>query len=88
MPANSALAAAREVEGASGVDLALGGATRAIDEAMSELTLALWLAAVLVYMVMAVQDQSLVYPLIIMFTMPLAAIGAIALLAAAGRVSV
>ncbi len=80
-----ALAAAREVEAPSGVDLALGGATRAIDEAMSELTLALCLAAVLVYMVMAVQYESLLYPLIIMFTMPLAAIGAIGLLAAAGE---
>lgn len=80
-----ALAAAREVEGPVDVDLALGGATRAIDEAMSELTLALWLAAVLVYMVMAVQYESLLYPLIIMFTMPLAAIGAIALLAMAGE---
>jgi len=80
-----ALAAAREVEAPPGVDLALGGATRAIDEAMSELTLALWLAAVLVYMVMAVQYESLLYPLIIMFTMPLAAIGAIALLAIAGE---
>jgi len=80
-----ALAAAREVEAPADVDLALGGATRAIDEAMSELTLALCLAAVLVYMVMAVQYESLLYPLIIMFTMPLAAIGAIALLAMAGE---
>jgi len=80
-----ALAAAREVEGPKDVDLVLGGATRAIDEAMSELTLALCLAAVLVYMVMAVQYESLLYPFIIMFTMPLAAVGAIALLAMAGE---
>ncbi len=79
------LAAAREVEAPPGVDLVLGGATRAIEEAMSELTLALWLAAALVYMVMAVQYESLLYPLIIMFTMPLAAIGAIVLLAMAGE---
>lgn len=80
-----ALAAAREVEAPPGIDVVLGGSKRAIDESLSELKLALWLAVVLVYMVMAVQYESLLYPFIIMFTMPLAAIGAIGILVLAGE---
>ncbi len=80
-----ALAAAREVEAPPGIEVVLGGSKRAIDESLSELKLALWLAVVLVYMVMAVQYESFLYPFIIMFTMPLAAIGAIGILVLAGE---
>jgi len=44
-------------------------------EAFDGLTLALVLAIVLVYMVMAAQFESLLYPLIVMFSLPLAIIG-------------
>lgn len=44
-------------------------------EAFDGLILALILAVVLVYMVMAAQFESLLYPLIVMFSMPLAIIG-------------
>ncbi len=49
-------------------------------EAFSELFLSLILALVLVYMVMACQFESLRFPLVVMFSVPFAAIGVILLL--------
>ncbi len=46
-----------------------------MNEAFSGLITALLLAVLLVYMVMAAQFESLLYPFIVMFTMPLAVIG-------------
>ncbi len=63
----------------------LGGTTRVVNEAFSELSLAGWIAVVLVYMVMAVQYESLLYPLIVMFTLPLAGIGAIGFMTLTGQ---
>lgn len=60
-----------------GYSVALGGVHRLMADSFADLELALALAVVLVYMVMAVQFESLLYPLIVMFTVPLAAIGAI-----------
>jgi HAE1 family hydrophobic/amphiphilic exporter-1 len=56
------------------------GQLKQMNEAFSGLTLALVLAVILVYMVMASQFESLIHPFTVMFTMPLAAIGVIFLL--------
>lgn len=50
----------------------LGGENEEIVDAFQQLGLALILAIVLIYMVMAAQFESLLYPFIIMFTIPLA----------------
>jgi multidrug efflux pump subunit AcrB len=57
-----ALSAAREVEAPDGYSVELAGTTRVINEAFSDLSLAGWIAVVLVYMVMAIQYESLLYP--------------------------
>lgn len=61
--------------------LALGGQTSEMTEALDSLTFALLLAVFLVYAVMAAQFESLLQPLLIMFSVPLAAAGAILALA-------
>lgn len=45
-------------------------------DTINELTIAVGVAVLLVYMVMAIQFQSLIYPLIVLFTVPLAFTGA------------
>ncbi|MBS3938822.1 MAG: efflux RND transporter permease subunit [Peptococcaceae bacterium] len=55
--------------------VAMAGNLIEMEEAFSGLTMALILAILLVYMVMAAQFESLLYPFIIMFSMPLAVIG-------------
>jgi HAE1 family hydrophobic/amphiphilic exporter-1 len=55
----------------------MGGEQQEMIEAFSDLGLALILAVILVYMVMASQFESLLYPFIIMFSMPLAFAGGI-----------
>lgn len=62
-----------------------GGAQQDMTEAFSDLTLALFLAVLLVYMVMASQFESLLYPFIIMFSMPLGFAGGIFGLFVAGK---
>jgi hydrophobic/amphiphilic exporter-1 (mainly G- bacteria), HAE1 family len=64
--------------------LTLGGQTQEMDSALDSLTFALLLAIFLVYAVMAAQFESLVQPLLIMFSVPLAATGAIWVLGATG----
>ncbi|ERJ12628.1 efflux RND transporter permease subunit [Haloplasma contractile] len=59
----------------SGYTLELQGEQQQINSALIDLSLALILAVVLVYMVMAAQFQSLVFPFIVMFTIPLAFTG-------------
>ena len=59
--------------------------SRVLDEALDDMAFVGLLAVVLVYMVMAIQYESLVYPFIVMFTMPLALIGAIGFLLLAGQ---
>lgn len=61
------------------------GENQEMVEAFSNLFKALGLAVVLVYMIMASQFESLVYPLIIMFSVPFALTGAIGGLALTGR---
>ena len=54
-----------------------GGAQQDMTEAFGDLAMALILAVLLVYMVMASQFESLLYPFIIMFSMPLGFAGGI-----------
>jgi HAE1 family hydrophobic/amphiphilic exporter-1 len=58
-----------------GYILSYGGESEMIADAFSDLTLVLILAIVLVYMILAAQFESLVQPLAIMFTVPLALSG-------------
>ncbi|MBI5365152.1 MAG: efflux RND transporter permease subunit [Planctomycetes bacterium] len=59
------------------VAVQLGGQKREMDEAQSSMRFALLLALFLVYAVMAAQFESLVQPLIILVTVPLAAVGVV-----------
>ncbi|MBS3734160.1 MAG: efflux RND transporter permease subunit [Phycisphaerae bacterium] len=60
-----------------GVDVVLGGQSEDIRESYFWLTLALGVGAVLVYMVMASQFESLVDPFVVAFAVPFAFMGAI-----------
>lgn len=55
-----------------GYTYSIGGENEEMVDAFSQLGLALILAIILIYMVMAAQFESLIYPFIIMFTVPLA----------------
>jgi len=61
----------------AGVSVELGGQNEEMDSSFRSLRLAVLLAVFLVYLVMAAQFESFVYPLIIMVTVPLALTGAI-----------
>ena len=68
-----------------GVTATLGGQNREMSRSFRSLQLAVLLAVFLVYLVMASQFESVVQPLIIMITVPLALAGAIYGLALVGR---
>jgi len=70
-------AAAARLDIPAGYDISYGGEQQQMADAFSGLTEALILAVILIYMVMAAQFESLVHPLVIMFTVPLAAVGAL-----------
>lgn len=74
-----------ELELPAGYAAEFRGQVLEMQDAFSGMFLALSLAVALVYMVMASQFESLVHPLTIMFTMPLAAIGVILMLLATGQ---
>lgn len=76
---------AAEVQVPRGYTIEYGGEMEEMVDAFSSLLLALALAIILVYMVMASQFESLMYPFIIMFTMPTTLIGVIVGLAITGR---
>ncbi len=61
----------------AGVSIEMGGQNEEMDSSFRSLRLAILLAVFLVYLVMAAQFESFVYPLIIMFTVPLALSGTI-----------
>ena len=61
----------------SDVTVELGGQKRELEKGTNSLSLALLLAIFLVYVVMATQFESLVQPLIILFSVPLAAVGVV-----------
>ena len=64
-----------DYEAPSGITLELGGSIEDQGEAFADIGLLLILIIVLVYIVMATQFESLVYPFIIMFTLPFALSG-------------
>ena len=67
-----------------GYKITVGGMSQIMTEGFDALKLALILAAILVYMVMAASFESLAMPFVIMFTMPLGAIGVVAALYLSG----
>ena len=73
-----------EMEIPPGYHIRVGGLQNMISESIGELVLALILAVALVYLVMAAQFESFLQPFIIMFTIPLALVGALAGLWAVG----
>ncbi len=70
----------------SGLTATIAGQSEEMEVSFRSLTLALALAIFLVYLVMASQFESLVHPFVILFTIPLAAIGAIFSLYVTGSV--
>ncbi len=69
----------------AGVTAALSGQEEERAEAVRSLGMALALAVFLVYLVMASQFESFLHPFIIIFTLPLGAIGVVLALALTGR---
>lgn len=67
----------RKIPMPRGYDVALAGDYEEQQEAFGELMMGLVLSLVLVYMVMACLYESLVDPLVVMFSVPLAAIGVV-----------
>ena len=73
----------------AGVGLHIGGQGEELAESVSSLVFAFGLAIFLVYLVMASQFESLLHPFVILFTIPLALVGAIlALLVTGNSISV
>jgi len=66
-----------EMDWPQGYTASIGGAGQLMQEGFDSLYKALALAVVLVYIVMAALFESLRHPLVILFTLPLAAVGAI-----------
>lgn len=62
---------------AAGVRLHVGGQGEELQESMNSMLFAFGLAIFLVYLVMASQFESLLHPFVIMFTIPLAMVGAV-----------
>ncbi|HKP66514.1 MAG TPA: efflux RND transporter permease subunit, partial [Casimicrobiaceae bacterium] len=62
---------------AAGVKVHVGGQSEELDSSIRSLMFALGLAIFLVYLVMASQFESLLHPFVIMFSIPLAAVGAV-----------
>ncbi len=78
-------AAINELNVPPGVQVELGGANKEMVEAFQDLALALLLAIILVYMIMAIQYESLLYPFVIMFAIPPTIVGVILSLFITGR---
>ena len=77
---DEAIAEAREIAAEilpEGVNLALAGQAEAFAEGSEQLTLAIGLAILVIYMVLAAQFESLVHPLTVMLALPLAMVGAL-----------
>jgi multidrug efflux pump subunit AcrB len=66
-----------DLETPDDVFVELGGQKRELEEGMQSMRFALFLALFLVYVVMASQFESLIQPLIIMLTVPLAGVGVV-----------
>lgn len=68
----------------SGYTITYGGNAQDMSDSFGQLAQAMILGIVLVYMVMASQFESMIYPLIVMFTVPLSLVGAVLGLALTG----
>lgn len=68
-----------------GVQLEFGGANKDMMESFQSLSYALILAIILVYMILASQYESLLYPFVIMFAIPPTLIGVVLFLFISGR---
>jgi len=62
------------------IDVRMGGQGEELDQSIRSLLFAFGLAVFLVYLVMASQFESLLHPFVILFTIPLALVGAVAAL--------
>ncbi|MGB0496237.1 MAG: efflux RND transporter permease subunit, partial [Kangiellaceae bacterium] len=60
-----------------GINMQVGGQSEEMDRSFNSLLMALALAVFLVYLVMASQFESLLHPFIILFSIPLALVGAV-----------
>jgi HAE1 family hydrophobic/amphiphilic exporter-1 len=69
----------------SGVDVRLAGVTQQMNEAFSSLITSMGVAILLVYVMLVLTFNSLVTPFVILFSLPLATIGAFAALFVTGR---
>ncbi len=76
--------AVAEIDRPDEVEIVLGGQKREMEDGLQSMRFALLLAIFLVYVVMASQFESLIQPLVIMLTVPLAAVGVVALLDLSG----
>jgi HAE1 family hydrophobic/amphiphilic exporter-1 len=81
---NDVMAATKELDGIladlplpANYEIIRGGIEELMEESRRDLLFVLWLALALVYLVMASQFESLVHPLLIMVSVPLAAIGSL-----------
>lgn len=67
--------ALREMDVPGGIEARLGGQRQEMETSFASMRLAIFLAVFLVYLVMASQFESLIHPLVILFSVPLAAVG-------------
>lgn len=68
-----------------GVEISMGGVTEEMQESFSDMYIAIGIAIVLAYLVLVFTFRSLLNPLIIMASLPLASIGALLALLIAGK---
>jgi HAE1 family hydrophobic/amphiphilic exporter-1 len=68
-----------------GYEIRIGGENQEIRESFEDLILVILLSLLLVFMILAAEYESIRYPLVIILTSPLAAIGAILAMAATGQ---
>ena len=69
----------------AGYEIAYGGTYELLEEAMTGLMQTLVFSIALVYLVMAAQFESFLHPFVILFTIPLAMVGAVLALVMTGR---
>jgi HAE1 family hydrophobic/amphiphilic exporter-1 len=80
----NAQAAVSRLDLPDGVAVSYGGITSALNEGFTNMIIAILASIVLVYLIMALLFQSLLTPFVILFSLPLAVIGAIVALVVTG----
>ncbi len=76
---------AAQVSLPEGYVVEFSGMAEQMEETFADLTLVVILAAILVYMILAAQFESLLYPFIVMFTLPFTLVGVFAALLVTGK---